>query len=271
MENRPDSQVGRAADAFRGFRLWRVVDGNLLSQTNDTVWPRDHALEATVHTGRAYWGLVGNGVYLIPIALFTSSALMAILVIAALEDIAETGNAPQWLANIANHSTFSGAAAGLLAACLCWAFSFGYPLLRSYLAKRTGNVVIPGESTPGIFAMKRLVDVEDDYIFADATQMAVRGSVWLWGGTIEHERGVKGEFAYPDTILDVSCVGCFGWVPIEQYVDESRPPKHPDCGIRSSMSLDKWGPAGLAELQATAPQWFESTKAPHVSSPIAGG
>ena len=38
-------------EAFLGYRLWRVRDGHLLSLTNDTVWPRGHALVARSDIG----------------------------------------------------------------------------------------------------------------------------------------------------------------------------------------------------------------------------
>ena len=33
-------------EAYMGYRLWRIRDGQLLSPANDTVWPPTHALEA---------------------------------------------------------------------------------------------------------------------------------------------------------------------------------------------------------------------------------
>ena len=67
-------------EVFRGFRLWRVVDGQLRSWTNDTVWPTGHALVAEPHVdwrrlgenfwGLAFWvGLVSSGI--IAISLWT--------------------------------------------------------------------------------------------------------------------------------------------------------------------------------------------------------
>lgn len=262
MESRKESRTERAlrsdvvADAFKGFRLWRVVDGKLISQTNDTVWPRDHALAATVNTSRAYWGVGRRGVYYVPMVLFVSFVIVSIVASTTLEGIAESGGAPRWLAGLASNSAVAGVVTGLISACLFWAFSFGYPLLRSYIAKRTGTVVVPGVSTPGIYAMKRLEDVEDDLIFADATEMTVRGSVWLWGDTIEHERGVKGEFAYPDVIMEVSCAGCFEWFPIEQCVDELWTPRHGGCTV-SPRWIQRWRPAGITELRVAVPQWFQ--------------
>ena len=38
-----------------GYRLWRLRDGELYSQTNDTVWPRGHALQARAGMSLKDW------------------------------------------------------------------------------------------------------------------------------------------------------------------------------------------------------------------------
>ena len=78
-------------------------------------------------------------------------------------------------------------------------------LTKSWIAvvfRRNRGAVTPGANTPGIFAMRRLEDVDGNLLpaavaMSDKVQIIVRGSVLSWGDTIEHEDGVKGELAYP--------------------------------------------------------------------------
>lgn len=104
--------------------------------------------------------------------------------------------------------------------------------------------------------MHRLSDVQDDDAESKPGQIVVRGTVWIWGDTIEHEYGIKGEYGYPDRITGVHCVACPGWLPVEIYTDESTPPIHTTCRTRGFMVLEEWRPAGLANLRMGAPQWF---------------
>jgi hypothetical protein len=65
----------------------------------------------------------------------------------------------------------------------------------------------PGEGCRcGIYAAKRLEQLpREAYVVTAAT--AVVGSVAVWGKVIDHERGYRVEFAYPDRIRLV-CAGC---------------------------------------------------------------
>ena len=77
------------------------------------------------------------------------------------------------------------------------------PLSPVVKARLMGLVVVAGSNTPGIYAMRWQSDVQDWDDQSAPGQALVRGTVWLWGDTIEHEYGVKGEFAYPGAITDV--------------------------------------------------------------------
>lgn len=122
-----------------------------------------------------------------------------------------------------------------------------------------GQVVVPGSNTPGIYAMRWVEDVQSGEMTVERGGVVVRGTVWIWGETIEHELGVKGEFGYPGTISEVFCERCYGWMPIAAYTTELSPPAHQSCHVIGlSTRQGRWKPAGLAELRSRAPQWFGS-------------
>ena len=182
----------------------------------------------------------------------------------------------------------SGQVDGLFLVIVAWVCAF-FPLwnmlpplvrfMKTWIAKARGRsrgaAVMPGSHTPGIYAMRRIEDVQADWWTMAKTpaEIVVRGSVWLWGETIEHEWAVKGGFGYPGTIEDVLCARCFGWMSATKYDYRIGPPIHVNCPvsdswlIRSSMWVvdgvivrplrRHWQLSGLSELRATASQWFE--------------
>ena len=84
--------------------------------------------------------------------------------------------------------------------------------------------------------MRRLEDVQAGLLAvvllrSREAQIIVRGAVWLWGDTIEHEWGVKGEFGYPETIRDVLCARCDAWMPVSEYDEGAGPPICLSCPI----------------------------------------
>ena len=278
MSSRPDPSKGHPAretpgadaasqatgdpselEVFRGFRLWRVVDGQLRSWTNDTVWPTGHALVAEAHVdwrrlgenfwGLAFWvGLVSSGI--IAISLWT---LLAQFFSGA--TFVQLGPDLQRWAPIAIAGMTGGAVLtsglGLI----------GDPTVRAIIGKLSGRTVVPGPNTPGIFAMRQLRDVVNRDRWVEPGEVIVRGSVWLWGDTVEHEHGVKGQYGYPGSITEVKCVACPDWLPISQYTVESKPPLHVGClwpcsSCHGEEDGERWRMASLSELRSRAPQWF---------------
>ena len=240
-------------EAFRGYRLWRVVAGQLRSQRNDTVWPTGRALTARAHLETAYWREKINSLG-VSVALSVFTATISTAVLGVLYDWA--------VALLGGPLPLSkGLAVLSVGVSLLAIFVFVHlrrsPLFPVITTRLMGLIVVPGSNTPGIFAMRWRSDVQDWDNPSKPGLVVVRGTVWLWGDTIEHEYGVKGEFAYPCVITDVRCVGCHGWVPIEGYSDESEPPLDARCRA-GGFRVPRWKPAGLSQLRAGAPQWFEA-------------
>ena len=74
-------------EAFRGYRLWRLVAGQLRSHRNDTVWPRGRALAARARLGTAYWREKINSLG-VSVALSMITATMGAAVLGILYDSA---------------------------------------------------------------------------------------------------------------------------------------------------------------------------------------
>ena len=252
-ESTPEARTSPdGIEAFRGYRLWRLVAGQLRSHRNDTVWPRGRALAARARLGTAYWREKINSLG-VSVALSMITATMGAAVLGILYDSA--------VALLGGPLPLSRGIAALSVGVSLFVIPVVVHLRRSPLspvvkARLMGLVVVAGSNTPGIYAMRWQSDVQDWDDQSAPGQALVRGTVWLWGDTIEHEYGVKGEFAYPGAITDVRCFGCHGWVPIEEYSDESEPPLDARCRA-GGFSVPEWKPAGLSQLRASAPQWFE--------------
>ena len=246
-----------------GYRLWRLRDGELYSQTNDTVWPRGHALQARAGMSLKDWASqLGWPDAFILVAMW---AIMAVMTSMMLWLVASTGQDAQWLetpmAKVVALLVSLGLTATTAGAFLPGVGSMYRLLLWRVTAGLFGHVVAPGSNTPGIYAMRRLADVSGGMPATEPGQIVVRGSVCIWGDSIDHEYGVKGEFAYPDTIVDVQCGRCPDWIPLDEYADESEPPMHSECLLwrapaRWEFGNETWGAAGLSKLRYSAPQWF---------------
>ena len=264
--------------AVKGYRLWRLVDGQLVSQTNDTVWPEDHALTARAYLDVGYWGISWYSVSVLAVSLVLSFAAISVT-LATLgayatlvgERTVVTNAILSLLEHVATRNT--ALAAGVMAFVFTiggWIAAVGPRIALTVRAALLGQRVVEGASTPGIFAMWHPDDVRDDDVESKPGQVVVRGGVWLWGETIEHQHGVKGEYAYPDLLVDVHCVACPAWFLISEYVDEAAPPVHPQCLAGGFEVPNGWRPAGLASLRQSAPQWFGSEGDIQRASPIAG-
>ena len=239
-------------EAYRGYRLWRLAAGQLQSHRNDTVWPTGHALTAKAHLGTEYWkhktsSLAGSlAVSVVGVTVGCAAVLPLYELTALLLE-----GPPLLPKGVVFLSVW--ALLLVLHVAVCIRRSPLFPVIK---ARLMGQVVVPGSNTPGIYAMRWPSDVQDWDSPAKPGHVLVRGTVWLWGDTIEHEYGMKGEFAYPGVITDVRCVGCQGWVPIEEYGDETEPPLDARCRA-DGFTVEKWKPAGLWRLRAEAPHWFE--------------
>ena len=238
--------------AYRGYRLWRVVAGQLRSHRNDTAWPTGRALAARMHLGTEYWRHRTSALA-VSLAVSVVAVTVGCVVMLPLYEFSAVlleGPPP-----LPKGVVFLSVWALLLVLHVAVQIRRS-PLFPIIMARLVGRVVVPGSNTPGIYAMRWPSDVQD-YGPSRPRQVLVRGSVWLWGDTIEHEYGVKGEFAYPAVITDVRCVGCQGWVPIEEYGDETEPPLDARCKA-DGFAVEQWKPAGLWRLRAEVPLWFES-------------
>ena len=291
------SEAGRPkdpseAEAYLGFRIWRVREGQLLSLTNDTVWPREYALAARF------------GIDVGPLVMRFAAVVLAVgwLVLLPISSEFWMVGGQSAYDHFVDQVPLGDAWRKLLAAmltvvALIVALLF-IPLLLPPLATlvktwaavvrwRRRNVVTPGSNTPGIFAMRRLEDVQADLVppvllMSGEAYIIVRGSVWVWGDTIEHQWGVKGEIGYPEALMDVLCVRCDAWIPLDEYDERTGPPIHPSCPIPVRWAGElrvwiadalfvrllqrRWQPVGLVELREAAPQWFEAAKLPESPS-----
>ena len=241
-------------EATEGFRIWRVVSGQLRSHRNGTVWPTGHALIARAQLGTPYWkqrirSLVS--MLVLSLVAVTVGCLGLVIMYDVAVAVAQM-DFPQLLPRKTTIVTI-GAVILVIHVVIHIQRSALFPVLK---ARAVGMAVAPGSNTPGIFAMRLLADVQDWDSLSKPGQVLVRGTVWLWGDTIEHEYGVKGEYAYPGVIMDVHCAGCHGWVPIEEYGDESEPPLDARCKD-VGFQVEGWEAAGLSRLRTAAPQWFE--------------
>ena len=121
-----------------------------------------------------------------------------------------------------------------------------------------GRTVAPGMYTPGIYTMGSPDAVEWPPALKPLLGVGafLRGEVDIWGDTIIHERGAKGEYAYVSRLTDVACMGCDEWIPIREWSDEE-PPAHDHCpDLDPGARTRPWEPAGLATLREAAPEWF---------------
>lgn len=242
-----DAEASESLSPVIGYRAWYVHDGDLLS-FDHTFWHPDYAVEARVPVVNFLFRIF-PGVYSL---LFAGYALCLVL----LGLTAESADVPTLIMFIV------GMAAG------------GVYLLygsREHIAAiLTGHRVRPGANTPGLYAMRDRSDVTG--MGSANGHLSVRGRVYLWGDTIEHDRGVKGQYGYPLCIEDVSCVRCGGWMSLGGYDDRKGPPLHVSCRRPRSLTdrlrrallflryprPHTWKPAGLAELRLAAPRWFDS-------------
>ena len=234
--------------AFQGFRAWRVKEGRLLSLTKDTAWSANYAMRSRfVDVG--VWPLILNAAY-VGVAAGVLGLLLAATLVWQVDGQSAYGHLvarspldANWAAAFSIATTFG---AFLL---LLWTLPTLGTLARIWAAVARGDdagSVIPGSLTPGIYAMRDIKDVRADlYMWIQAGEagtIVVRGSVWLWGETVEHERAVKGQFGFPCIIGDVLCVRCWEWVAIGEYDDGDGPPIHGTCPVPGSWParFDGW-------------------------------
>ena len=233
-----DSAADESLTPFVGYRGWEIRKGHLMS-LGSTVWPVDLAVEA--QNNRT--SLATFFAFVLVLLMTMSVSLLAVI-----------GVKDQGLA-------FLAAGSGVAYLSL---------EIADFFRTKRYSALEPGNRTPGLYAMKRAEDVVGRRILRNHA-IVVRGSVYLWGDTIEHDHGVKGQYGYPAVLTDVSCVRCVRWMPIDLYDDRLGPPVHLLCpsprhrldrcvqwfGVLQLPYLRKvWQPCGLSGLRERAPLWF---------------
>ena len=243
--------------AITGWRVWRIVDGRLLSMNFDTHWPTNQALRADALFQTTTLNKVSE-ILMAAVAVSVSAALLAILFSTLLDllhpDLDALVRRIIILSVMGVNSIIIGATA---AALLHWK------------SNQKISPVAPRSMTPGIYAIHDPGELETPLILT-RTGLLVMGRVYLWGDTIEHEYGVKGEFAYPLSIEQVACATCTQWMPLEQYADHDLMPRHDDCLPAQELNTEPWRNHRLDDLMEQAPWWFDGNQikpqVPHPAS-----
>ena len=243
--------------AITGWRVWRIREGQLISLSNQTRWNparalavgSDHRQETRIASlalaVAITYGAVEALAWLItrpPTG--TSWPLPALEMLAIQLDIGWIIPGMKWITP------------GLILALSVSNRNELITICRNLL----GQKVHPGEKTPGIYAL-----YEPKELVADREEVArgivVMGTVQLWGDTIEHDQGIKAEYAYPQRIEAVACSSCREWMPLATYEDEGQQPRHPSCPEIVRLDEDgnpiQWIRPGLSDLRAAAPHWFQ--------------
>ena len=235
--------------AYRGWRMWRLREGRLLSVTNDTPWLPGVAVAASKRDPRI----------LVAQAVICFCALSCALFIGFWIDIALIKNSLDLeLFDLRRHIVLIMLPFPLAILWFLLAHYHRHSGKNGFGALVPGRTVAPGMYTPGIYTMGSPDAVEWPPALKPLLGVGafLRGEVDIWGDTIIHERGAKGEYAYVSRLTDVACMGCDEWIPIREWSDEE-PPAHDHCpDLDPGARTRPWEPAGLATLREAAPEWF---------------
>lgn len=233
---------------FVGWRAWRVRKGRLLSLTTNMEWRQGVAVEARLR--------------LPPWRPVLATVALPLLCVWMYHWVFVSG--PLWM-KVAIGLTVP-AALLLCLGCVVVLCVAVYYYCRGLLWVSCGHRVVPGNNTPGIFAYATMEQVSEaigqqwfsGHYVRKPDSIMIRGTVELWGDTIEHDYGAKGQYAYPSRFDAVCCSRCLEWMPLSDYVDESLPPLHDGCVGRTAWAREhkQWKPAGLNALRLRVPEWF---------------
>ena len=242
----PTPPTDESRVAYTGWRIWRISKGKLCSLNTADEW----------HPGTAMVAKVAAAHAILQITLSLNIFVATVGTLVLLSGLMESGiGFPALIFTLAMLLIL---ALMDLPRLLC--------MLRAYLY---GERVQPGTNTPGIYAFKEYTQASTfitSPMIIQRGYIRVMGTVDLWGDTIEHTNGVKGEFAYPNQLTNVACDKCGRWLPLEEYLDDSMPPLCPP-GLDTSfyhhrmvtvlLSSVRWKTAGINALRETAPEWFK--------------
>ena len=218
-------------NTFTGWRVWRIINGRLYSLTNNTEWTPDKAIEAKIEVS-----------FLVVVSTLVSLVFLPLYMVMMVLRHWEWGDIVDMVL--------------VIFILIVWVSTLKSSLLFVWgLLTRTR--VQKGSDTPGIYCLNTRDGVTkiakgyrgDDHIL-------VRGSVDIWGHTIDHKDGAKGEFAFPKEITDVMCSSCASWIPVDEYVHGSNYLRlfHPNCKIYNGGLLK--GADSLQILKINAQLWF---------------
>lgn len=231
--------------AVLGWRVWEIHKGELESMTTDEVWRPDRVKVAryefpTPDVAQVFLTLL--------VALFTFMFTNAFATA-----FSQLVSVSSWAVQ---------AAVGLVMAVL-----LGRAFVRKMPVKALKTLVFmaarvpavrPGDGTEGLYAFHTRAMLDREFVPDERDRFSgylmVRGTVYMWGETIDHEYGVKAQYAYPKMLDAVLCFKCHGWLSLALYQDESEPPFHPECARQ--VEFDDWEPAGVNALREKAPHWF---------------
>ena len=259
---------------YKGWRIWHVSDGKLLSVTGPTEWVYGEALRAEVARPTKIPMILMYGcIILMAGAVGEHASLWA-------RDAFLQGNHHELLSMILTSTKFAGQVLSTVGVAIIiamgwivWRQGIKPNAFMSNLLGKNEERVAEGNYTPGIYAMDNKDDLDHDGI---EHQCVVLGAVSIWGETIEHELGTKGEFAYPDKISHILCAVCREWMSISKYRNlavlnyEIAPPMHRHCfqgdfpdrtggmSRKAKKAIDRWSPPGLEKLIQRAPNWFST-------------
>ena len=255
LQEQIDQVEPESSLTFIGWRAWRIKGDKLYSITRDVSWSTTEALVVEKETDNS--NIAGLLMSTVQIVIVTG--MYFAVVNPLLDTVSEVllASGPDGVHSpvqniiklmVSFHKFFFPVAIiGM----------FGPPIFRhiiTILNRNRTSPVHPGSHTPGIYAFNEAHQVNSiARSEQDSKSIIVRGTVELWGDTIEHERGVKGEFAFPLKLHDVLCASCSEWMPLSEYKDESKPPLHNGC---DSSYGTGWRVPGVARLRAEIPKWF---------------
>ena len=230
---------------FIGWRTWRVRNSKLISLTNSTVWPTDSALEAKSNRRDIIVLLVPLLAILAPWMVWTIFAPVD----PATGQLVRSMPLSEPATIIRLIVTGATSAGTILCLLTIWQQCLGACKNLMGIKVQTRNF------TSGIYAMYRAEDLEVPWYEASNSPV-VMGRVHLWGDTIEHTNGVKGQYAYPISIEGIACNTCMEWVTLDEYLNHDEPPRHARCPAIRQLPGIKWKNPGLDILATQAPQWF---------------
>ena len=237
-----------------GWRVWRIRRGELASLVVDEVWTPERV---KVARGDLLGEFVPYRLLLSAIAGILSLLLFPVF-----------GSAFALPGGLAIFVFPLACAAGLLGS---YVRRPGLKNTITELARRASGVpaVVPGGGTMGLYAFDTPELLHEEFLATPREYTSdgvhVRGTVYMWGETIEHERGIKAQYAYPRLLEAVRCFKCGAWLSLAEYTDERLPPYHANCNPlnppflvsdRSVAMQTNWTPAGVNDLRRRAPNWF---------------